>query len=239
MVAHVSLTCHMASCALDIGGPNIPRLHTLISRKQIVRTDYVKLDDKTGEILELLQGNARPKTGHKAKKSKSSKYFDSYTLVLKDYDKEMGDMIEHVEAYSKHQQKSLIPYHELSSTQLERIGIAQNTTSGEHICIIRRSWASNRAWVNYNRLKSYIQGKRNKITIREYKPPSVFGVLLIVFGVFFMIFCLILGQFLEDDDSDSRRESVVAKRKRMESYRQRKAMVSSSRSNSASDKRYN
>ena len=163
MVAHVSLTCHMASCALDISGPNIPTSHTLISRKQILRTDYVKLDDKTGEIIEVLQGNSRPKTGHKAKKN--SKYFDSYTLVLKDYDKEMGDMIEHVDAYSKHQQKSLIPYHELSASQLEKIGIAQNTTSGEHMCIIRRHWVSNRAWVNYNRLKSYIQGN-------EIRSPS-------------------------------------------------------------------
>merc|ERR1712151_189471 len=247
--AHLSLTCHMTSCALEIGGSNLPKTYqVLISRKQIIRTDYVKLDDTGNEIIEVLQGSHKPKTGHKAKKS--TKYFDSYTLVLKkDIDDGDGDytdsnMIEHINAHSKHVQKSLIPYNKLLSSELKAIGIMtqNNTTTSssssgddnkEHICIMRRHWVSNRAWVNYNRLKSYIQGKRNKVVIREYKPPSVFGILLIVFGIFFMIFCLILGQFIDDSDfytTGKSRENVVARRKRMESERQRKALYSTSSS---------
>lgn len=251
--AHLSLTCHMESCALEIGGSNLPKTyHVLIPRKQIIRTDYVKLDDAGNEIVEVLQGSYRPKTGHQAKKS--TKYFDSYTLVLKNEiddgdDYNDNNMKEHIDKHTKHIQKSLILYNKLSSSELKTIGIVtqnntinssssssspgDNNNDNEHTYIMRRYWVSNRAWVNYNRLKSYIQGKRNKVVIREYKPPSVFGILLIVFGIFFMIFCLILGQFIDDSDfysSGKSRENVVARRKRMESQRQRKALYSSSSS---------
>lgn len=226
--AHLILTCHMSSCSLDVVEPNTPRSHTLISRKQIVRTDYVKLDDSTGEIVEVLQGSYRPRAGRKGKGKKYSKYFDSYTLVLKDHNtEEMGEMKEHIESFSAHAQKSLIPYNELSASAIQKIGIVRNITTGEHLCILRRYWGNHRAWANFSRLKSYVQGRRNSVTIREYRSPSVLGILLIVFGIFTMVFSLILGQFWNDNDdtrSNSHRQTVVARRKRMESQRQRKAL---------------
>ena len=69
----------------------------------------------------------------------------------------------------------------------------------------------------------------------------MFGPLVIVFGLFFMKFCLILGQFKEDKDSSSKRESILAKREWIESYRQKKTIISSSPASSnasASGKEY-
>ena len=60
--------------------------------------------------------------------------------------------------------------------------------------------------------------------LREHDPPYTFGMLLIVFGTFFMTFCLTIGQFVDSDfcSSGKIRENVAARGKRIESKRQRK-----------------
>ena len=105
-------------------------------------------------------------------------------------DRNDNNMKEHVDKHNKRMQKSLVLCDTFLSSELKTIGIVtqNNTNNNEHACVMRRFWVRNCAWVNYNRFKPHMQGKRNKVFIREHEPPAAFVVLLIVFGMVFMIF---------------------------------------------------
>lgn len=187
---YTHLVCQFSGCSLDVKEPGKKKIHTKIHRQQIIRSDYVKVNSKTGLIAESIQGKAPvvETVYDKKKKKKNTDLFDSYTLVFKAYNRtEMGDFIFKDEMYL---------LDELPPAQ-ERINLHPSDSEEQFIFLMRPFEVHARAYIKYNRLKSYIQGKRNKLTLRESRSPTILGVMMIVFGILFMIISMILGVFWE------------------------------------------
>jgi len=136
----------------------------------------------------------------------------------------MGKFMEEDKSNEKY---NFIP---LEETPLnERIGIESNE-NGQYVVLMRRYKQQSRAWTQHSRLKAYISGKRNRLTLREFSGPTWQGVLMLVFGLLLFMFSLLLGQFWEEDrgfHSRQGRKTIITPRGGASTgrqYRQRSTM---------------
>ena len=76
------------------------------------------------------------------------------------------------------------------------------------------------ARTSVSKINAYSKGRRSSFSIREARPVSWQGLMLLIFGIFSLILCLLLGQFWEEYDATK----DGSYRKRMAEIKRRKAI---------------
>lgn len=167
-----------------------------IHRDQLVRTNFVEINE-SGEITSFVTADGEPNPERVAGSRRGSDPFPSYTLVLRPYERRMSLG----ESESAGENKVGAEPRDLVGN-LETLGLTPNQ-NGEHQIIMRQYESSkNRrktARAQHNRLKQYIDKRRNSVSIRERVSASWKGVLMLVFGMFGAMFTAVGGQFWEED----------------------------------------
>ena len=145
----------------------------------------------------------------------------SFTLVLQPYELAMGNTKGFENKNNNEQigsEKEETPSTKQLLENLQKLGLKQNENN-EYVVIMRKYSKNKRRGTvrsQHSRLKSYIDGKRKTINIRENKPPSWQGVLAFVSGLFCMLLTGLLGQFWEED-----KRAFVSRRGRQQQQQQK------------------
>jgi len=172
-------------CNLHIKLPGKGKIKLTLHRKQLISTKQISVSvdgEATKDIHEKYRYG-------EAEEGTANGLFDSYTLMIADYDKDTMDP-ESVESIEYDSIRKLRPI-------FREIGL-DHGPRGEIVVLMRRYNLNKRrgsARGQYTRLKNYIDGKRNKVTIKEDAAPSFKGVLSLVTGVFTFLLTLLIGQF--------------------------------------------
>ena len=77
-----------------------------------------------------------------------------------------------------------------------------------------------------SKINAYVKGRRSSFIIRESRPVAWQGLVMLIFGIFSLVLCLLIGQFWEEEDptkdgSYKKRMTEIKRRKEMEKNRLR------------------
>ncbi len=85
-----------------------------------------------------------------------------------------------------------------------------------------------------SKINAYVKGRRSSFVIRESRPASGQGVVMLILGIFSTMLCLLIGQFSEENDptkdgSYKKRMAEIKRRKEMEKKYSRRNLTMTKR----------
>jgi hypothetical protein len=203
--AGFTLNCHSVRCELTVKPLGWGRRVHIndVSRQQVITAFAVKtlrdgtfVTDQNISLTESYSPNSKRKyktNTYNYKGPDENGHYLSYALVL-------SDVTGNPDAPVAVEPNREAPSPAVSLERVLPFVIRHHTLDGKlELRLIPRRFgvlqSKRRVRTMINKIDSYVRRRRHNVVIRENSPPSVVGVLLMVFGFIGLIVALILGQF--------------------------------------------